>query len=165
MTSTFKIISGGQTGVDRAALDVALAYGIEAGGWCPKNRRAEDGRIPDRYPLLETRSAEIHVRTQRNVESSSATLVITRGAPIGGTRFTVETAQSMRRPLLVIDLDDHMLDPVLAIIEWIRRVMPRVLNIAGPRESGAPGITREAKIILEEVLQDLGYSSDEDSLA
>jgi len=158
MPSSFKIISGGQTGVDRAALDVGLELGIEVGGWCPKGRVAEDGQIPDYYPLVETRSAEIHVRTQRNVESSSATLIITRGAPIGGTRFTVETAQSMRRPLLIVDLNDQHLDPVIAIIDWLQEVSPHVLNIAGPRESGAPGITHEARAILDEVLQSFGYS-------
>ena len=67
----------------------------------------------------------------------------------------------MRRPLLVVDLDDHMLDPVIAIIDWIREISPYVLNIAGPRESGAPGITREAQIILEEVFQDFGYVKED----
>ena len=162
MDSEFKIVSGGQTGVDRAALDVAMQMGIETGGWCPKDRRAEDGRIPEHYQLTETRSSEVHVRTQRNVESSSATLVITRGAPIGGTRFTVETAQSIRRPVLVIDLDDHLVDPVVTILEWLHQTTPRVLNVAGPRESGAPGIGRETHIILEEVFNELGYSRTEE---
>src|SRR5262245_5804645 len=102
----FKVVSGGQTGVDRAALDVALEVGIEAGGWCPRGRWAEDGTIPARYPLIETRSSDVHVRTQRNVEISSATLVLTRGSPMGGVRYTVEIAESMRRPLLVVDLND-----------------------------------------------------------
>ncbi len=144
-----KIVSGGQTGVDRAALDVALDLGLELGGWCPKNRWAEDGPIPHHYPLNETRSEDVHVRTQRNVESSSATLVLTRGAPMGGTRLTCEIAQSMRRPLLVVDLnetDDE--DPVDTIVIWLKRVHPRVLNVAGPRESGAPGITEQAKTLL-----------------
>lgn len=157
MTLSLKIISGGQTGVDRAALDVGLELGIEVGGWCPRGRKAEDGLIPDHYPLLETRSSEIHVRTQRNVESSSATLIITRGAPIGGTRFTVEIALSMRRPVLIVDLDDHELDPVIAIVEWLETISPHVLNIAGPRESGAPGITQETRTILEEVFRSFGF--------
>src|SRR5687767_11266307 len=133
-----KIISGGQTGVDRAALDVGLELGLDIGGWCPRGRWAEDGLIPERYPLMETRSPEVHVRTQRNVECSSATLVLTRGSPMGGTRLTVELAQSMRRPLLIVDLSDTRTDGGRTIAEWLRRVEPQILNVAGPRESGAP---------------------------
>lgn len=139
-----KVVSGGQTGVDRAALDVGLELGLEVGGWCPRGRWAEDGPIPARYPLIETRSPEVHVRTQRNVECSTATLVLSRGSPIGGTRYTVEIAQSMCRPLLVVDLFDHSKDAVAAIVRWLEDVRPEVLNVAGPRESGAPGITDEA---------------------
>ncbi len=152
-----KIVSGGQTGVDRAALDVALALGWEAGGWCPKNRWAEDGPIPRHYPLNETRSDDVHVRTQRNVECSTATLVLTRGAPMGGTRLTCEIARSIRRPLLVVDLADPDEDPVDEIVLWLARVKPRVLNVAGPRESGAPGITEQTKTLLKlafELVQD-----------
>src|SRR5688572_7759255 len=144
-----KIVSGGQTGVDRAALDAAMELGLEVGGWCPKNRWAEDGPIPRHYPLYETRTEDVAVRTQRNVETSSATLVLTRGAPMGGTRLTCEIARSMRRPLLIIDLGNlRDKDPVDQIVEWVRRVRPSVLNVAGPRESGAPGITEQAKTLL-----------------
>jgi hypothetical protein len=144
-----KVVSGGQTGVDRAALDAALELGMEIGGWCPRDRWAEDGPISDRYPLSETRSQDVHVRTQRNVEASSATLVLSRGSPMGGTRSTVEIASSMRRPLLVVDLSDGSNDPAGKIASWLETVQPPVLNVAGPRESGAPGITEEAKAILE----------------
>jgi hypothetical protein len=143
-----KIISGGQTGVDRAALDAGLELGMEIGGWCPKNRWAEDGPIPPRYPLYETRSEDVAVRTQRNVESSTATLVLTRGSPMGGTRLTCEIAQSMRRPLLIVDLLDTENDPVDSIVDWLEKEKPRVLNVAGPRESGAPGISEQSKTIL-----------------
>ncbi len=149
-----KIVSGGQTGVDRAALDVGLAEGLEIGGWCPRGRWAEDGPIPRHYPLWETRSEQIHVRTQRNVECSTATLVLTRGVPMGGTRLTVEYAESMRRPLLVVDLgidDDH----VGRIVRWLENVKPRVLNVAGPRESGAPGIGEQTAEFLSEVLDEV----------
>lgn len=144
----FKVVSGGQTGVDRAALDVALSLGIEIGGWCPKHRWAEDGTIPAKYPLFETRSSDVHVRTQRNVEISSATLVLTRGSPMGGTRYTVEIADSICRPVLVIDLNDGQPDHVQAIARWLDQVKPAVLNVTGPRESGAPGVTDQAKWIL-----------------
>jgi putative molybdenum carrier protein len=145
-----KVVSGGQTGVDRAALDVALALRMEIGGWCPRERWAEDGRIPDRYALIETRSPDVHVRTQRNVESSSATLVLSRGSPMGGTRYTVEIAESMRRPILVVDITDRNRDPVAEIVGWIEQVKPQILNVAGPRESGAPGITEEVFHILKD---------------
>ena len=153
MESAIKIISGGQTGVDRAALDVALDLGIPVGGWCPRGRWAEDGPIPERYPLVETRSRDVNVRTQRNVECSTATLVLTRGSPMGGTRFTVEFAQTLRRPLLVVDLSQGSGDPVDQIAQWIEQVRPAVLNIAGPRESGAPGISEQAAQVLSAVLE------------
>lgn len=153
-----KIISGGQTGVDRAALDLAMQEGLPAGGWCPKGRIAEDGPIPPMYPLWETRSSEYHVRTQRNVETSSATLIITRGTPTGGTRFTAEIAGSMRRPLLIVDvgrMDDD--DAITEIVGWLGDVKPAILNVAGPRESGAPGIQRQATRILKAALGYAGY--------
>lgn len=153
-----KIISGGQTGVDRAALDLAMQEGLPVGGWCPHGRRAEDGQIPDLYPLWETRSSEYHVRTQRNVETSTATLIITRGTPTGGTRFTAEIAGSMRRPLLIIDvgrMDDD--DAVTEIVGWLGDIRPSILNVAGPRESGSPGIERTTKRILGAALRDAGY--------
>jgi hypothetical protein len=145
-----KVVSGGQTGVDRAALDAALAVGLEIGGWCPRDRWAEDGRIPDRYPLIETRSNDVHVRTQRNVECSTATLVLTRGSPMGGTRYTVEIAESMRRPILVVDLATAHRDPVADIVRWLGEVKPAVLNVAGPRESGAPGISTQSMRLLRD---------------
>src|SRR5947209_11260398 len=85
-----KIVSGGQTGVDRAALDVALELGLPCGGWCPKGRRSEGGRIPERYPLRETTSAAYPARTRRNVLYSDGTLVLTNGPPTGGTALTIE---------------------------------------------------------------------------
>ena len=88
-----KIISGGQTGVDRGALDAALAAGFSCGGWCPQGKRAEDGKIPDRYPLEETRSAHYLDRTHRNVEDSDGTLIIARVPLLGGTRATARFAE------------------------------------------------------------------------
>lgn len=156
MQQPIKVISGGQTGVDRAALDVAMTFGLPAGGWCPRGRAAEDGVIPPKYPLTETRSPELHVRTQRNVETSSATLVLTRGSPTGGTRYTVEVACSMRRPILVVDLGDPSVDASSAVADWLRDVKPRVLNVAGPRESGAPGISEQASRVLAQALKRAG---------
>jgi hypothetical protein len=133
-----KIVSGGQTGVDRAALDVALASGLAAGGWCPRGRWAEDGAIPARYPLLETRSADPDQRTERNLRESDATLVLHRSVIAGGTRLTVDLARRLGRPLRLVDLDQGA--PQQPIRDWLRGEAIEVLNVAGPRESESPGI-------------------------
>src|SRR5947209_20410690 len=99
-----RIVSGGQTGVDRAALDVALALGIPCGGWCPRGRRAEDGPIPERYPLVETPTDEYPERTERNVCDSDGTLILTRGQPDRGTALTARLANRHKKPLYVVDL-------------------------------------------------------------
>src|SRR5205814_7631989 len=98
-----KVISGGQTGVDRGALDAALALQIECGGWCPEGRLAEDGTIPKRYPVMELPNAGYAERTARNVADSDGTLVISNGVPLGGTRETVDRCIEMRKPHLIID--------------------------------------------------------------
>jgi hypothetical protein len=145
-----KLISGGQTGADRAALDAALALGIPCGGWCPRGRRAEDGPIDERYPLQETPSAEYAQRTEWNVRDSDGTLVLTRGEPRGGTAFTLDIARDLGRPVLILDLARA---PVAgAVGNWLRREGIRVLNVAGPRESGAPGIHEEALRFLRAAL-------------
>lgn len=144
-----KIISGGQTGADRAALDVALELGIECGGWCPRGRRAEDGAIDARYPLRETDSAEYPVRTERNVIDSDATVLITRGRATGGSALTARLARRHRKPLLEIDLDQTA--PAAAaerLRDFIAGSGAAVLNVAGPRESTAPGIGALVKEVL-----------------
>ncbi|MGE5235319.1 MAG: putative molybdenum carrier protein [Acidobacteriota bacterium] len=148
-TRVERIVSGGQTGVDRAALDVALEGGIPAGGWCPRGRRAEDGRIPHRYPLQETNSSGYPERTRRNVSGSDATLILTRGPIKGGTALTVRLASRLGRPLLVVDLDHAVADDVRS---WIARHGIEVLNVAGPRENEHPGIGRQARTFLAVVL-------------
>jgi hypothetical protein len=145
-----KIISGGQTGVDRAALDVALAMGIDCGGWCPKGRRAEDGHIPSRYPLSETASAMYSSRTRRNVRDSDATLIVSSGEPRGGTLLTQRTAAGLGKPCLWVDLDAPL--PLGEIRGWLAKHAVRILNVAGPRESQSPGITLSATRLLHELL-------------
>jgi hypothetical protein len=146
-----KIISGGQTGVDRAALDVALERAIPCGGWCPKGRRAEDGRIPDRYPLEEASSSEYPVRTRMNVEDADGTLIFTRGSPQGGTLLTLKLAKKLRKPYTLIDLSRGG-DPA-AILSWLCQSRIRTLNVAGPRESEAPGIYNQVFFFLEEMVK------------
>src|SRR5437867_4357828 len=93
-----KIVSGGQTGVDRAALDVALELGVKCGGWCPQGRRAEDGRIDERYPLQETPWDGYPQRTEWNVRDSDGTLILTCGEPDRGTALTIELVQRKKKP-------------------------------------------------------------------
>ncbi len=133
-----KIVSGGQTGVDRGALDAAIASGIDHGGWCPRGRLAEDGRIPDRYELLETDSPEFSVRTERNVVDSDATLILFRGRLGGGTELTRRLAEKHGKRHSVVDLDDPPSSE--EICRWLRANQVQVLNVAGPRESQSPGI-------------------------
>ena len=145
-----KIISGGQTGVDRAALDVALELGLPCGGWCPKRRRAEDGTIPNRYPLQETPSSDYRVRTEKNIEESDGTLVLAWGPPMGGTALTLKLARRHHKPYFVVDLV-HGGD-ALSVQEWGWAKEIRILNVAGPRESEAPGIHARAISFFKEVL-------------
>lgn len=141
-----KIISGGQTGVDRAALNAAIALGWDHGGWCPRGRRAEDGPIPLQYDLTETESAEYHIRTLQNVLDSQATLLIHRGPLTGGTLLTQQLARREGRPCLAVDLEQGV---VLGdVASWLREHRIEVLNIAGPRESSSPGIHAEAEQLL-----------------
>lgn len=145
-----KIVSGGQTGVDRAALDVALSLGIPCGGWCPRGRRAEDGAIPSRYPLAETPTARYPERTAWNVRDSDGTLVLHAGRPRGGTALTLRLLARERKPTLQVDLDAAP-DPGV-VARWMASGAIRVLNVAGPRESECPGVGRRAKQFLESAL-------------
>ena len=147
-----RIISGGQTGVDRAALDVAMALGLGCGGWVPRGRRAEDGAIASHYPLRETASRGYPQRTRRNVRDADAILIIARGMATGGTALTIATARALNRPLLIVDLLQGP-DPA-AVGTWLAEIEPAVLNIAGPRESISPGIYEEAREFLERVFAD-----------
>lgn len=147
-----RVLSGGQTGVDRAALDWALGRGIDHGGWCPRGRRAEDGVIDPRYRLSETASADYSARTRRNVGAADATLVLNRGMLAGGTLHAVRHAARIGRPCLVVALDapDRHAE-VNRAREWWCALNARTLNVAGPRESGRPGIHAEALAFLDRV--------------
>ena len=145
-----KIVSGGQTGVDRAALDVALALGIPCGGWCPNGRLAEDRTIDARYPLKETRSAEYAQRTEWNVRDSDGTLILAQEDHLsGGTAQTVSLANRLGKPCLILNLASH--PRASDVREWMRRYRIRVLNVAGPRESKSPGVYGRAAAFLREV--------------
>lgn len=146
--SVEKIVSGGQTGVDRAALDVAMFLDIEHGGWCPKGRRAEDGTIPPTYQLKQTSTRNYADRTERNVVDSDGTLILFRGQTTGGTELTRKLAEKHQRPAKCVDLDCFHELEFDRIAEWVSKYNIKVLNVAGPRESTCRGIARQAEQFL-----------------
>jgi hypothetical protein len=153
-----RILAGGQTGVDRGALNVALELGFPCGGWCPPDRTAEDGRIPGPYPLRETplnaspTSPEIpnSQRTEWNVRDADGTLILTQGEIDSGTALALQAAKDFGRPWLVLDLGGKP-DPAL-VHSWATQHGVHVLNVAGPRESTVPGIQSAAADFLRQVL-------------
>lgn len=157
-----KIISGGQTGVDRAGLDAALALNLPVGGWCPRDRRAEDGAIPDRYPLMETPERDYEIRTRRNVEDSDGTLILNRGMLDGGSALTVDHARQIGKPCLIVVLEEGI-DPA-RFRAWLDEHRIRILNVAGPRESKRPGIYAEAVRCLDGLLRAAPPRAGEPSL-
>lgn len=138
--------------MDRAALDAAAEVGVKAGGWCPKGRLAEDGQIPDRYPVRETDSSSYAERTERNVIDSDATLVLCCGRPAGGTALTIELARRHRRPVFVADPKEKK--GIESVHSWLQRNNVAVLNVAGPRESAIPGIGKLARTWLVDLLKE-----------
>jgi hypothetical protein len=154
--SVFKIVSGGQTGADRAALDAALKLKIPCGGWCPADRRAEDGIIPDRYPLTPLAGAGYRARTRQNVLDSDGTVVLSFGKLTGGLKATAGDCRRLSKPCLVIDA--KLTTPSKAAIllaVFLLRHRIHTLNVAGPRASGQPGIY----VFVVEVLMHLLASS------
>jgi len=135
-----KIVSGGQTGVDRAALDVALSQGIECGGWCPAGRLDEFGRIPDRYPVKELEEGSYAERTLRNVTDSDGTIIIYCDELRGGTEFTAECCKQLKRPHRSIDAAKTSVENAAKmIVDLTREHKIDILNVAGPRQSEWPG--------------------------
>lgn len=147
-----KIVSGGQTGSDRAGLDWAIAQGIAHGGWCPQGRLASDGVLPAHYLLQETESAGYRQRTKRNVQDSDGTLIVNRGELTGGTLLTQQLARKLGKPCHVVDAEDGTSDDAaMAVLQWLADHHIRTLNIAGPRESKQAGIYAETIRILDSV--------------
>ena len=153
-----RIVSGGQTGADRAGWDVALELGLEIGGWVPKGRGAEDGPIPARYTgLRESDSTDPAVRTALNVRDSDATLVVSHGPLDRGSLLTFREANRIGRPVLHLDLAalEHA-GAVAMLREWLRTVEPATLNVAGPRASHDPGIGAAVAALLRAALAQPG---------
>jgi predicted Rossmann-fold nucleotide-binding protein len=144
-----KIISGGQTGADRVALDWAIKNGVPHGGWCPKGRRAEDGSIPDHYLLQETPQRKYRQRTRWNVRDSDATVIVTLTENLtGGSLFTCEYAKTIHKPCLHVFSGDGWPERLKTFLE--ANAVKR-LNVAGPRSSSAPGIEKFVREVLNEM--------------
>lgn len=149
-----KIVSGGQTGADQAALDVAIELGIPHGGWIPKGRLTEAGPLPEKYSLQEMPTSSYSERTEQNVIDSDGTLIISHGGLTGGSRFTQDMAFKHNRPCLHIDLDKTPREYAGRMIKmWISDNVVRVLNVAGPRASSDPRIYEATFQILQKVLR------------
>ena len=148
------IVSGGQTGADRGALDAALALNVPIGGWVPKGRLAEDGRIPDVYPMQESDSPDYAVRTRLNVRDSDGTLIISHGSLRGGSAFTEQCALELGRPWMHVDLTAQSIEQALdGVRSWIARHEVLKLNVAGPRHSQDPEIYRLSFTLTSEILR------------
>ncbi len=146
-----KIISGGQTGADRAAFDFALEKGIEISGFVPKNRMAEDGKISAKYPnLLETRAKNPARRTELNVKYSDATLILSHGELTGGSKKTLQLAEKHLKPFLHIDFAEMSLkEAVQKTKVWLKSINCQELNVAGARASKDRKIYGKTKLFLE----------------
>ncbi|HET6420163.1 MAG TPA: putative molybdenum carrier protein [Geobacteraceae bacterium] len=156
-----KVISGGQTGVDRAGLDAAMNAGIPAGGFCPRHRTAEDGAIPEIYPLQELESPEYYFRTEKNVIESDGTLILNKGELTEGTKLTYEYAVQYGKPSLIVQLDAEKVVEPASVIRWIHGQRIKVLNVAGPRESKFPdGIYSSAYSYMEKVFENMKTYQD-----
>ncbi len=149
-----KIVSGGQTGVDRAALDMALELGLSHGGWCPRGRRAEDGPIAARYQMQETPNDDYWQRTEWNVRDSDGTLILCWERPTGGTAYTVQCTEKWKKPVLIFDLAGRWSQKRRSDFQaWVTRHRIQTLNIAGPRESRMVGrVYRRAIRILRRLM-------------
>jgi hypothetical protein len=155
-----KIVSGGQTGVDRGALDAALDAGFPCGGWCPRGRKAEDGAIPPRYPMVEMQATAYRARTKQNVSESDGTLILFFGALSGGTLQTLRIAEALGKPVLTLDCNAKPIeDAAVEAAAFVRLNGLETLNVAGPRESSQPGAAQHARELVREIIDAAGKST------
>lgn len=155
--TVYRIISGGQTGADRGGLDAALLLDIEHGGWCPKGRKSENGRIPQRYNLEETPSSDYPMRTRMNAQNSDGTIIFTDGPLSRGSALTLRVATELKREVKHINLELGLLHCADALRTWLDNCEQhgttiRTLNVAGTRESKSPGIQRNVRDVIVHAL-------------
>jgi len=151
-----KIISGGQTGADRGGLDAAIELDVAHGGWAPKGRKAEDGQVPEVYQLDECSRGGYPYRTRLNVYEADCTLIFTHGKPMSGSRLTVDCCIQYGRTYMTIDLDKVVDDRIIdLIVRMVKHGDFEIINVAGSRESKAPGIQQQVKEIMIKVLKRL----------
>ncbi len=149
-----KIVSGAQTGVDRAALDAAMESGVDVGGWCPEGRLAEDGTIPGRYPVRELPGSGYSERTKRNVIDSDGTVIIYFASPSGGTEQTIAFCIGEKKPYVLIDAEELTVERASGKIQtFIDQYSISILNVAGPRAGGEPRAYGYARKVIFSVLQ------------
>jgi hypothetical protein len=149
-----KIISGGQTGADRAALDMAIEEGIPHGGWIPRGRKTEAGPLPEEYQLQEMPTDSYPKRTEQNVIDSDGTLIISHGELTGGSKYTREMAQKNEKPWIYVDADKFSVDAAVVVLRaWISGNNIRILNVAGPRASKDRRIYFVTREILVKVIR------------
>jgi hypothetical protein len=156
-----RIISGGQTGADRAALDAAIELGIPHGGWVPRGRWAEDGKLPERYQVQETGSRRLDLRTEWNVRDADATLIFTTdGKLTGGTALTAHLARTYRKPWMHVNLSIltrvRQRQALKLMREWLAATKPAVVNVAGPRASKDPKVYRAVRRYLLQLFAENG---------
>ncbi len=147
-----KIISGGQTGADRAALDFAIAHNIPHGGWLPKGRKTEDGILDHKYQLEEMPTAEYSQRTEKNILEADGTLIISHGKLSDGSALTKELARKQGKPWLHVDMAGMTsAEAGNQVRHWIQKHRLGILNVAGARESKDPAIYQATMEVLSEV--------------
>jgi len=149
-----KIVSGGQTGADRGGLDAAIEVGIPHGGWCPKGRFAEDGKIPDKYNQEELYSRFYAHRTEQNVIDSDATVIFTYGLPQGGSKRTLQFAKQHDKPSLWVDMNLENSVAAENVLVWLNNLRNSqiTLNVAGSRGSSHPELQKRVCEIIKSVL-------------
>ena len=149
-----KIISGGQTGADRAALDFAIANGIPYGGWLPKGRKTEDGTLDPRYHLQEMPTTDYPKRTERNVLDADGTVIVSHGLLPGGSALTREFAKKHKKPWMHIDLKELAIKHAAEkLADWLKSHEIKVLNVAGPRARKDPAIYEATLCLLEGIVK------------
>ncbi|WP_136795660.1 putative molybdenum carrier protein [Desulfosediminicola ganghwensis] len=151
-----KIVSGGQTGADRAALDAAIEHGFAHGGWLPKGRKTEDGPLPEKYALQEMTSSDYRKRTRQNVIDSDGTLIVSHGGLTGGSLLTLVEAKKMGSPCLHLDLEQvNGSEALLLLVAWLIENSIKTLNVAGPRASSDPVIYQQVYLLVSGLLVEL----------